>query len=205
MCQKLASHRLQSGCGVQASGPQAATASYPASAVPDPYPLSIALGRSGRSGPPLCGGTPPQRPPCNATVCAPPQLTRQPPGSNATMCARFQLVVNAPRTRCGRRCASPIPPFEFRQFRQFPTTIHYPLHESPKRAILQGRVRTHPGWTRTRRIHTYARPPCPDRQPCRPAPNRTSQSCPKRTSLRALPVTTRNAQNRRPPRRPPTL
>ena len=129
MCQKLASHRLQSGCGVQASGPQAATASYPAPAVPDPYPLSTihySLPLDGRAVPalPCAGGLPPQRPPCNATVCAPPQLTRQPPGSNATMCARFQLLVNAPRTRCGRRCASPIPPFEFRVSA---VSDHYPL------------------------------------------------------------------------------
>ncbi len=77
---------------------------------------------------PCAGGHPPQRPPCNSTVCSPPQLTRQPPGGNATMCARFQLVVNAPRTRCGRRCASPIPPFEFRVSA---VSDHYPLSTIP--------------------------------------------------------------------------
>ena len=137
MCHKLASHGLQSGCGVQASGPQAATASYPAPAVPDPYPLSTIhypLPLGGRAVPalPCAGGLPPQRPPCNyatvlarpqlvcqrpgddSTVRARPQLTRQQAGSNATMCARFQLVVNAP----------PIPPFEFRVSA---VSDHYPL------------------------------------------------------------------------------
>jgi len=109
------------------------------SLTPIHYPLFIALGRSGRSGPPLCGGTPPatppfshatvlarpqlvcQRPGDDSTVRARPQLTRQQAGSNATMCARFQLVVNAPS----------IPPFEFRVSAvsdHYPLfTIHYPL------------------------------------------------------------------------------
>ena len=44
-------------------------------------------------------------------------------------------------------------------------------------------------------MHTNARPPCPDRLPCRPALNRTSESCPKCTSLRAQPVPTAKARN----------
>ena len=52
-------------------------------------------GRSGRSGPPLCGGLPPQRPPVYAGVRAPPQLPCQQPGSNAAMPARFQPVADA--------------------------------------------------------------------------------------------------------------
>ena len=62
------------------------------------YPLSTALGRSGRSGPPLCGGTPPATPPCSyATVCAPCLLVRQPPGGNATLRVHRQLTPRSTR------------------------------------------------------------------------------------------------------------
>ena len=82
-------------------------------------------GRSGRSGPPLCGGTPPATPPCSyATVRARPQLVCQRPGDDATVRARFQPVVNAPRTRCVLVCPSAIPPFEFRVSA---VSDHYPL------------------------------------------------------------------------------
>ena len=47
------------------------------------------------------------------------------------MRARFQLVVNAPRARCGRASASPISPFESSppsfESRQFLIAIHYSL------------------------------------------------------------------------------
>ena len=94
-------------------------------------------------------------------------------------------------------------------------TIHYPLPRRNPLPPSPARVsetcytaRSNPKTTRldpNAPHHTPARPPCPGRKLCRPAPNRTSESCPKRTSLRALPVTTRNAQNCRPPRRPPTV
>ena len=55
------------------------------------------FGRSGRSGPPLCGGTPPATPPCSyATVRARPQLVCRRPGSDATVRARPQLVCQRP-------------------------------------------------------------------------------------------------------------
>ena len=94
-------------------------------------------------------------------------------------------------------------------------TIHYPLPRRnplpPSPARVSETCYTARSSPKTTRLdpnaphHTPARPPCPGRKLCRPAPNRTSESCPKRTSLRALPVTTRNAQNCRPPRRPPTV
>ena len=52
-------------------------------------------GRSGRSGPPLCGGTPPATPPRSyATMRARPHLVCWRPGSNATVPARPQLVAS---------------------------------------------------------------------------------------------------------------
>ncbi len=130
-------------------------------------PPATALGRSGRSGPPLCGGTPPAMPPCSyATVRARPRLVRKRPGSDATMCARFQLLRDAsvedatvrvsPATRaCDRHILSPAFPGHYPL-----STVHCSavirsrrsLHEFPKRAILQGRARKQPGWIRTRRI-----------------------------------------------------
>ena len=58
--------------------------------------LATAPGRSGRSGPPLCGGTPPATPPCSyATLLARPQPVRQRPGGNAAVRAQLQLVCDA--------------------------------------------------------------------------------------------------------------
>ena len=108
------------------------------------YPLSTAVGRSGRSGPPLCGGTPPATPPCsNAAVLTLPQLVCQRPGDNATVPARnqpvcqsqrgyatvpaqFQLVANAPRTRRQRACAAP--------------AVRITNHKSRVTAVLDGRA-----------------------------------------------------------------
>ena len=108
------------------------------------YPLSTAVGRSGRSGPPLCGGTPPATPPCSyAAVLTLPQLVCQRPGDNATVPARnqpvcqsqrgyatvpaqFQLVANAPRTRRQRACAAP--------------AVRITNHKSRVTAVLDGRA-----------------------------------------------------------------
>ena len=64
-------------------------------------------GRSARSGPPLCGGTPPATPPLYATVPALPQPPCPRPGGNAAVPAQFQPIANAPRTRRPRACAAP--------------------------------------------------------------------------------------------------
>ncbi len=156
------------------------------------------------SRPSLVRGTLPATPPCSyATVPARPQHARQPPGSNATVSARRQPIARptSPHpplqflttghwqlTTGNCRAANPVPPFPARD-----SETCYTASLSPNTTRLDPNA-----------LHrTTARPPCRDRPPCRPAPYRTSESCPKRTSLRAQPLPTGNVPPCRPPRRQP--
>ena len=85
-CQRGGFRRGQSKIGVQIPLPPEATDSFTAPAVPAHLPLP-----SGRSGPPLCGGTLPATPPCNY----------------AGVSGRFQLAADALRTRRHSACAAP--------------------------------------------------------------------------------------------------
>ena len=92
---------------------------------------------------------------------------RNAPLSYATVPARFQPVASAPRARCRRLCEKPADRMCGQRAPAPAVPGNWPLttdlcsavirsrpslHESPKRAILQGRTRTIPGWTRTSRI-----------------------------------------------------
>ena len=86
------------------------------------------------------------------------------------------------------RAANPVPPFPARD-----SETCYTASLSPNTTRLDPKA-----------LHrTTARPSCPGRQPCRPAPYRTSVTCPQRTSLRAQPVPTGIVPPCRPPRRQP--
>ena len=140
-------------------------------------PPATALGRSGRSGPPLCGGTPPATPPCSyATVRARPQLVCQRPGGNTTVRARCQPVANAPRTRCHRVRSPPLDPPSDR----LPPSPPLPRH----RPVATGYRPPATGYRPLATIHY----PLPRRNPLPPSPARVSETC---YNARSSPNTTR--------------
>ena len=160
---------------------------------------------------PWAGGLPPQRPPVCRRACAIPACRQR-------RRARCRRACESPANRASGRpaTASAVPGhWILTTGHRPPTTGHRqlpsrnPVPPSPARVSetcytarsSTNATRLHPNAPH----HSSARPPCPGRPPCRPAPNRTSELWPLRTSPRALSIRICNAPTRHPPRPPSTV